>query len=86
MFQDPLPTLGLKQTWICCPLSKDFWEVRAKDISPYQELIALQISALRCPLEFAGAAVPRESRGRDRSWGPFHPEKEDGDPVSIQGV
>lgn len=49
IFQGLLPTPGIcsKQTQICCLLSKDFWEVRAKEISPYRELIALEISALR---------------------------------------
>lgn len=64
MVQDPLPTPGicLKHTWICCLLSKDFWEVRGKEISPYKELVALEISGLRGPLEFAGAEVPMGSR------------------------
>lgn len=44
---------------------------------------SLQISAPRGPLEFVGAAVPMESW--DMSWGPFHPEKEDGGQVSVQG-
>lgn len=75
MFHDLLPTPGicLKQAGICCLLSKDFWEVRAKEISPYQELTALEISGLRGPLEFGGAGVATESRGI--SWGPFQPEK-----------